>query len=225
MHEKQYLHNHHIVKQIIEEDDSIMKETNINQPVLTINDGEYIIKGGYWDGKFLVYNLKKNESYYYVTDEDSKVVCFAVDKEYKFLMAGTTSGRLYVFLINTNGNLLELKKIITDHDLQINYIYYCNRLNIIATVSNDKTCNLYTFPTLKLFRVIKNENVIFDYCFISASYLPSIILYSKYNFLFVSYSINGKLLYSGQDGVKYLFSPRVITDGSHQDYLVYNLLI
>ena len=134
------------------------------------------------------------------------------------LLIGTSSGRLYIYKITDE--ILKLKKILTDHESGINYVYICNRLKVFATVSMDRSCLLYTYPNIKLFNIITNDSIIFDYCFISASYLPSLILYSKQNYIFYSYSINGKYLYSCQDGVKYLLCPRVITDISQQDYLV-----
>jgi hypothetical protein len=138
------------------------------------------------------------------------------------LLIGTASGRLYIYdidLEDDNGYFLSYKTTLSDHDSSINYIAACNRLNVIATISNDKTCNLYTFPVLKLFCVIHCD-ITFDYCFLSASPLPSITLYSKQAMIYHSYSINGTLIHTQQDGVKYLFSPVVISDCSQQDYLV-----
>jgi hypothetical protein len=207
-------------KEIVDEDDNIMREINLNQPVKVIMDGKYIIKGGYWDGKFLVFNTTTQESVYYATDDDSKVLCVEVIES--LLLVGTASGRLYAYEINMEDDsvyLLSNSTVLCDHDAPINYISTCNRLNVIATTSNDKTCNLYTYPLLKLFRVIKSD-ITFDYCFISASPLPSLILYSSRAMIYHTYSINGKLIHTQQDGVKYLFSPVIISDCAQQDYIV-----
>jgi hypothetical protein len=212
-------------KEIVDEDDAIMKEINHNQPIKVIMNGKFIIKGGYWDGKFLVFNTESQESIYYATDDDSKVTCLEVIEH--LLLIGTASGRLYVYEINIEEDsvyLLSYNIVVCDHDTAINHISVCNRLNVIATTSNDKTCNLYTHPLLKLFCVIRSD-ITFDYCFLSASPLPSVTLYSKQAMIYHSYSINGKLIHTQPDGVKYLFSPIVISDSSQQDYIVfiYNL--
>jgi hypothetical protein len=171
----------------------------------------------------LVFNTENLESIYYATDDDSKVICLEVIEN--MLLVGTVSGRLYVYKINLEDDsiyLLSHSIVLCDHDSAINYISVCNRLNVIATISNDKSCNLYTYPLMKLFCVIRTENT-FDYCFISASPLPSITLYSRQAMIFNSFSINGQLIHSQQDGVKYLFSPTLISDCSQQDYIVHKL--
>jgi hypothetical protein len=121
--------------------------------------------------------------------------------------------------MSNNEGLLKQIDLFTDHEKEIYSIFVCNKLNVIATVSSDKTCNLYIYPSNKLYRVIKTENI-FEYVFLSSSPIPSVILYSRQECEFHSYSINGDFMNSDIDVVKYLFSPLVITDNSQQDYLV-----
>lgn len=222
---------------IIDEDENVMKDVNSNQPVVVLKNGkvyfshyyQLLIKGGYWDGKFLLFNLENGHSCYYPTDDSSKVTCVDSDVSERFLFVGTSSGRLFIYDIKSGSNVapehaLKLTRMLTDQDSQINYISVCNRLNVVVTLSSDKTCNLYTYPLVKLFRVIKTDPIIFDYVFISAAPLPSIVMYSKQSMIFHSYSINGEKLSEENDGVKYLFSPIVLTDNIQQDHLVISLL-
>jgi len=211
-------------KIITDEDDTIMKDINMNQPVKILGNGRYIVKGGYFDGKFLLFDMQSESMVYLSTEEDSKVTCIESDKMERILLVGTSTGRIYLFDINLSSNLQQVliyTKLLTDHDSKINSIYICNRLNVIATVANDKTCNLYTFPEIVLYRVIKHHTYNFDYVLLGMNPLPCVILYSQMELKFYSYSINGHLMHVEDDGVKYLFSPQIISDASHRDNLVY----
>jgi hypothetical protein len=92
----------------------------------------------------------------------------------------------------------------------------------LATVSSDKTCNLYTYPSLRLFRVIKISNEFYcDYVFLSNSPLPSVILYTKKQKMFYIYSINGGFITKKSNKNKQLYSPKVIKDNYQRDYLFF----
>lgn len=135
-------------------------------------------------------------------------------------------------MINPNENLeiksnffaknksLILVKVIKEHKAKINWIYFCNKLNIFATVAEDKSCNLYTFPEFKNYNVIRNSRFSFDYVFISSSPLPSVCLYSRSELCFFSFTINGTFISLERDGVKNLYSPLISCDNSFNDYLV-----
>ena len=168
-----------------------------------------------------------------MTDEYSKVTFIELSSSEKNIFIGTSSGRLYIFefsksnsnLININNKnsnniLLNLTKIINDHKAKINYIYFSGKLNIFATVSEDKNCNLYTYPNFINYNVIKNSRFSYDYVFISSNPIPSVCLYSKSELTFVSYTINGTLIQSERDGVKNLYSPVLSSDNSQNDFLV-----
>ena len=226
--------NDDLARTISDEDDDVMKEVNANQPIKILKNGRIIAKGGYYDGKFLLFDMETQECLYLPTDEESKVVFIESDEHEKMLLVGTTTGRIYVFDINDNlrtGSLtgsshfsliqyLNLRTVLIDHDGKVNFIFVCIRLNVIATVAQDKTCNLYTYPTLKLFRVIKQDEFSFDYVFLSANPLPSVVLYSQTFLSFYCYSINGQLMHTERDGVKFIFTPLVVTDSMQQDHLV-----
>ena len=141
-----------------------MKEVNHNQPIAIIKQGKF--KGGYCDGKFLLFNFETEEKQFYLTDENSKVTCIDNDSEERFLFVCTLTGRIFIYDLTKEINNkfeLELHKILTDHDAEITNLCISNKVNVVATISVDKTCNLYTFPLFELFRVIKNDGFYFDY--------------------------------------------------------------
>ena len=156
-----------------------MKEVNQNQPISIIRQGKYMFKGGYWDGKFLLFNFQNEDKQFYITDDYSRVTCIDNDCNEHYLFVGTVTGRLFIYNLDheVDGKIeLELERILTDHDSEITYLSTSNKINVLASVSVDKTCNLYTYPTFELFRVIKNEGFHFDYVLI--------ILYLRYFYLY-----------------------------------------
>lgn len=212
---------------IVDEDSSIMKTIDSNQPVLVIKKGKYIIKGGYCDSKFLLFQTDEINKYIYIQlDKKGKANAIITDSLEKMLFIGTTNGKVFIYEISDNGKILEnflkLKKILNHHDNSINSMYICNRLNVFATISKDKTCNLYSYPRMKMYYVIKEEdNVSFDYVFISASPLPSLILYSKHKLMFYIYTINGSFLKKIPNRNKILLTPKITYDNYYRDYLVF----
>ena len=87
---------------------------------------------------------------------------------------------------------------------------------------SDKTCNIYTYPDLKLFRVISlHELNSLDNVFISNMPLPSIIIYSKTDTLFYSFTINGSFILKKKNMFKEIYSPKISKDVYGRDYLIY----
>lgn len=176
---------------------------------------------------------------YFQLDENSKVTFIEFSDCENYIFIGCSSGRIYVYLLNQEVNKiltkrkmnffefgnLELLKIINDHKAKINWMYFCKKLNIFASVADDKSVNLYTFPNFVNFNVIQNSKFSFDYVFISSSPLPSLCLYSRSELAFYCYSINGTLISVEKDGVKNLLSPIISRDNSFSDYLVIFYLI
>jgi hypothetical protein len=185
---------------------------------------------------------------YFLTDENSKVTFIEFNDTENFIFIGTASGRIYIYELfenldisanNPNKNkkgffkspnffnnrYLNLVKILKDHKSKINWIYFCHKLNIFATIAEDKSCNLYTFPEIRCFNIIKNLKFSFDYVFISSSPLPCLCLYSKSELSFYTYTINGTLITIEKDGVRNVLSPLITNDNSFNDFLVKNLII
>ena len=222
--------NSQIPPHIIEEDFGIMTEIDSNQPILCIKNGYYIIKGGYYDSKFIIhetFHVYTNKFIYIYLDDETQISIIKTENENeKNLYVGTTNGKLFIYKINQNteilNDILEYDKVLSDHSRSINDLYIDTKLNILATISSDRTCNLYTYPELKLFRVILlNEINSFDNVFISNMPLPTIITYSKNDSVFNVYTINGSFILKKKNMFKEIYSPRISKDIYGRDYLIY----
>ena len=215
---------------IIEEDFDLLTEIDKEQPITSILNGKYLIKGGYHDSKFMIhetFHVYTNKFIYIYLEDETKINVIKSDgEEEKFLYIGTTNGKLFVYKINKNtGNINDILKyhtLLIDHNKSLNDIYIDTKLNILATVSSDKTCNIYTYPDLKLFRVISlHELNSLDNVFISNMPLPSIIIYSKTDTLFYSFTINGSFILKKKNMFKEIYSPKISKDVYGRDYLIY----
>ena len=215
---------------IIEEDFDIMTEIDKEQPITCILNGKYIIKGGYHDSKFLIhetFHVYTNKFIYIYLEDETKINVIKSDEEHEnYLYIGTTNGKLFIYRINKNtediNKLLKFDKLLTDHSNSINDIYIDTKLNILSTISSDKTCNLYTYPELKLFRVISLHQLnSLDNVFISNTPLPSVIIYSKSDTMFYSYTINGSFILKKKNMFKEIYNPKISKDVYGRDYLIY----
>ena len=222
--------NSQIAPHIIEEDFDIMTEIDKNQPIICIRNGKYIIKGGYYDSKFMIhetFHVYKNKFIYIYLDDETQISIIKTENENeKNLYVGTTNGKLFIYKINQNtevlNDILEYDQVLSDHSRSINDLYIDTKLNLLATISSDKTCNLYTYPSLKLFRVILlNEMNSLDNIFISNMPLPSIIVYSKNDSIFNVYTINGSFILKKKNMFKEIYSPKISKDIYGRDYLIY----
>ena len=215
---------------IIEEDFDVMTEIDKEQPITSIRNGKYIIKGGYYDSKFMIhetFHVYKNKYNYIYLDDETQITLIKTENEVeRNLYVGTTNGKLFIYTIQQNtevlNDILKYNKVLSDHSRALNDLYIDTKLNILATISSDKTCNLYTYPNLKLFRVILlNELNSLDNVFISNMPLPSVIIYSKNDSLFNVYSINGSFILKKKNMFKEIYNPKISKDVYGRDYLIY----
>ena len=215
---------------IIEENFDVMTEIDKNQPITSIKNGKYIIRGGYYDSKFMIhetFHVYKNKFIFVYLDDETQITLIKTENDIeRNLYIGTANGKLFIYKINQNTeiltDILKFDKVLIDHSRSINDLYIDAKLNILATISSDKTCNIYTYPNLKLFRVILlNELNSLDNVFISNMPLPSIIVYSKNDSLFNIYTINGTFILKKKSMFKEIYSPKISKDIYGRDYLIY----
>ena len=224
--------NSQIPPNIIEEDFDIMTEIDKDQPIICIKNGKYIIKGGFYDSKFMIhetFHVYKNKFIYIYLDDETKINIIKTENENekeRNIYIGTTNGKLFIYKINHNtevlNNILTYDRVLADHSKAINDLYIDTKLNVLATISSDRTCNLYTYPDLKLFRVISvNDINSLDNIFISNMPLPSVIIYSKNDSMFNIYTINGSFILKKKNMFKEIYSPKISKDIYGRDYLIY----
>ena len=222
---------------------------NTSQPILYMNNGSILVKGGYWNGNIILQNLIKtkeshnvikessNNVYIYTTNEYSPIMKIVFDKNENFAICGNTNGTIYVFRININNKLnWNLYRIINDHNSPIVSIALNETLNMAITCSENGLCMLYSLPYFKLYnsfiigkddKDITNDNEILcpDLVFISDSPLPCFVFYINNKQTLLFYSINGKLL--SKHALNYELnknSIKIYRDYQFVDYLVlYNL--
>jgi WD40 repeat protein len=143
-------------------------------------------------------------------------VVLKIDKEEKYIFAGSTNGSLFIYKINEI--YWNLHKILYDHSNQITSIAISNTLNAFASSSMDGYVNIYTLPDAKILRSISKNNIPIENVFLSAFPLPCIVILS--NNILTSYGINGQMVLSEVEEND-IICPKVFTDRNHLDYIVY----
>jgi WD40 repeat protein len=191
---------------------------NTSQPIIWINNGTILVKGGYWNGNIVLQSLLKekekipatkgsinNTKYIYTTNEYSPITKIVFDKYETFAICGNANGTIYIFRININNKLnWTIYKVINDHNSPIVSIALHENLNIAITCSENGLCMLYSLPYFKLYNSfilgkddgggVNDEILCPDIVLISDTPLPCFIFYVNDKRTLYFYSINGKLL-------------------------------
>ena len=241
-----------IIVKIIEKKDSIKLNNykygdNNRQPFVWLDKGNVLVKGGYWNGNFIMRNLNKQKdsnnvininneesynSFIYTTSEYSPITKIVVDKNETFGICGNTNGTISIYHISQNNKIFwSLFKTINSHNSPITAIAIHENLNIAITCSEDGLCMLYTLPYFHLYNSFiigkdeKTEEILCpDIVLISDKPLPCFIFYVGLKRTLYFYSINGGLLKKQ----KLNFSVKentikIYTDYQFTDYLlIYN---
>ena len=193
-------------------------------PIVWLDKGTIIVKGGYWNGNIILKNFNKqketsnkinsinnsednNKIFIYTTSEYSPIIKIVVDKNETFAICGNINGTIYIFKINQNNKInWSIYKNINNHNCPITSIALHENLNIIITCSEDGLCMLYTLPYFKLYNSFiigkdekkeKNEEdeiLCPDIALISDKPLPCFIFYVNLKKTIYFYSINGYFL-------------------------------
>ena len=186
------------------------------QPIVWLDSGTIIVKGGYWNGAISLQcltfgnakntnkNIKKN--FIYSTKEYSLITKIVVDKNETFAICGNTNGTIYIFKIAQKEKYKwSLIKNFNNHNSPITSIGIHEDLNIAITCSQNGLCMLYSLPYFQLYNsfIIGKEDEDFkendeiyspDVVLISDSPLPCFIFYVDLQKCLYFYSINGHLL-------------------------------
>ena len=150
-------------------------------PIVWLEKGTIIVKGGYWNGNIILqslikekenpnninnnkinFNEDRNKIYIYTTNEYSPIMKIVIDKNETIAICGNTNGTVYIYKIaqNNKANWSKLKNI-NNHNSPITSIAIHENLNIGITCSQNGLCMLYTLPYFKLFNSFilgKDEN-------------------------------------------------------------------
>ena len=121
---------------------------------------EYIIKGGFWDGRLEINDLSPDSNHIsncIFPDYNQPIILLKISPDKKYLFCGTYSGNIIVYPLDFNKNSLSIKakKTLYNHSDEITDIDANSFLNMFASVSKDGYLFLYTLPDLKLVRAIK----------------------------------------------------------------------
>ena len=154
----------------------------------------------------------------------------------KTFICGSIEGNLYIYKLNNY--VPEFIKGLYLFDEEITSIYINDNLNMFCVSSKDGFINLHVLPSFDLVRTIylnKKDNdkyfnkdtnsyrLFANNIFLSNFPLPCITAFINSNKLFISYTINGKLISEVNecDNSYKIKSPIIYTNHNFQDILIY----
>ena len=134
-----------------------------NNPFVVYGNCKYILKGGFWDGRFELNSLpiepkEKPISKCYYTKYGKPIIAMELSDDEKYLICGTTTGLVSIYEVKED-KIRNLDDLFLHSD-EITSISINNILNMFATVSKDGYLLLFIIPSFNLVRAIKISNKI-----------------------------------------------------------------
>ena len=206
---------------------------------LTVYKNQFLIKGGFWDGRLEINNLFSEKTQdineqgqTYFDSYFSPITIIECSKEQPILFCGTFEGILYIYELKSNS--LKLLKTLNLFEDEITSISINDTLNMFCVSSKDGFINLFILPSLDLVRIInlnkndnsknKKQNMIYaNNIFLSNFPLPCIVSYINSKKAFISYTINGKFINEiKENNNSYIIkSPIIYKANNFEDILIY----
>ena len=198
--------------------------TGTNKKVFQFfNKGKFLVMGGFYDGKIVIYSIEGKISYEKVPfNDDYPITSLCIDQNEEYLFAGNSQGNVAVYKMVQDINKWEIINYLSDHRKEISHLHCNSDLSLWASTSINGFINIYTLPLCKLARSIKVNSLKCSYAFLSSSPLPSVVVISEEtgSKIFV-YSINGKMFVKPKILNYKLKNPIIIKDMNASEYLCY----
>ena len=208
--------------------------SHINNPIIIFDNGKYLIKGGFWDGRIELNSInnepkEENISYTIFNNYGGGITEMCISGKEKFLLCGTKEGFLVIYILKNRK--LELKNNLFIHSEPIISISVNDNLNMFATSSKDGYVMIHTMPKFNLVRSIhipsqfdaEQEFLYADKVFLACYPLACIVLFISKRNLFRVYTLNGSFICDviENENSKSIKCAQIFTDFDFQSYLIY----
>ena len=205
--------------------------SDIDTPCIIYNSNQYIVKGGFWDGRLEINSIFmdniNNKSTMLFSTIQNVIVVMEMSKNEKILFCGTLDG--YILGFRVSGQSLDSKGSFYLHSDEITSIVINENLNLFASSGKDGYVNICLFPSCKLIRSFfvssteKNKFLYADNVFLSSNPLPCFSFFISLLKKFKSYTINGEFITENLecDNTTKIICPKVYTNNNFQDILIY----
>lgn len=168
-------------------------------------DGNYIIKGGFWDGRVVFCPLEGATSPQFELSDHKTTVCvIASDSKEQTIITGSKTGEVIVWRNHNYDCLLEPTSVanpwvnfkqLNDHERQVTSIFINDEMCLFVTSSTDGRVNLYNLWEANLIRTISHPNQLQIYsAVLGQSPIPLCAFYSREDHMWHVYSLNGTSL-------------------------------
>jgi len=139
-----------------------------DSPISISNDGQFVIKGGYWDGRVIFCPLEGAPVTQFELNDHKTTVCvIASDSNEQTLLTGTKSGEVIVWrnanfdstlVATSSSNPWVNIKQLNDHDRQVTSIFISEEMCLFVTSSTDGFANMYNLWTGTIIRTFQHPS-------------------------------------------------------------------